>query len=435
MRYCARCTYPENAKPTILFDDEGVCSGCRVTEAKKQINWDEREVLLKELLEEYKAKAREAGQVYDCIIPVSGGKDSHIQVHTIKNVYGLNPLLVTYNHVFNTPLGVRNLRNLVKQYECDIIRFTSRADAVRRIDKYMLKRVGDITWHYHTGIFTFPFQVAVEKKIPLVIWGDHGLSELTGMFRLEDMPEFTTWVRKQYDMRGVEIEEIIEDTSNDITRQDVAPFIFPETDLMEEIGVRGIYLGNYIEWNHLKQIKFLTKEHDFKMASWKRDRTFSLFHKVDDHANDVHDYLKYLKFGYGRGTDHTAEEIRAGRMSREQAKKVIAEYDHVRPKSLDLYLEYLDMTEEEFDACVEDQRDPSIWEKVGGVWKTKHSIMTSDNLPEDVLEKARLPLLPEEDQTFGYNNRHFYYSENFEAMPAANDRFISEGDGKEFLML
>ena len=124
MEYCARCCYPKNAKPTIIFDDEGVCSGCRYHESREKIDWNERQKMLKEILKEHKAKAKEAGNPYDCIIPVSGGKDSHFQTHLMRKVFGLNPLLVTYNHAFNTQLGIRNLNNLVTKLGVDLIRFT-----------------------------------------------------------------------------------------------------------------------------------------------------------------------------------------------------------------------------------------------------------------------------------------------------------------------
>lgn len=437
MEYCARCVYPENAKPTILIDDDGICSGCRVHETKSKqenINWEEREKLLREILEEYKAKAREAGSIYDCIIPVSGGKDSTYQVYLVKEVYGLNPLLVTYNHIFNTQLGIRNLSNVVKQFNCDLIRFTAKPDSVRKIDRYMLKKVGDITWHYHTGIFTFPFQIAVKFKIPLMIWGEHGYSEMTGMFRLEDIPEFTKWCRQEYEMRGVEIDDLLADESSGITLQDVAPYLFPEDEEMESVGVRGIYIGNYIKWDHMAQTQFLMDKYGFKIASWKRERTFSLFHKLDDHANDVHDYLKYLKFGYGRGSDHSCHEIRNGTMTREEGIKLATEYDPVRPKSLDVYLDFLGMTEQEFEDSIEHMRDLDIWEKDGnGIWRTKDSVANHVNDPK--VEAARLPMVPEDERTFGKNNLHLYWSDKYRKPPQDADQYIARDSDNEFIIL
>src|ERR1700690_2465350 len=191
MQYCKRCCYPANEKPMIIFDDQGICSGCRYIEKRPAVDYTSREKIFRDMVEEYKSKAKERGNAYDCIIPVSGGKDSHFQTYLIKEVYGLNPLLVTYNHCFNTARGLRNLTNLVEKFECDLLRFTTNPGSARRIARYMLKKVGDITWHYHAGIKTFPIQAAVKYNIPLMIWGEMGFADLFGMYRHEDMLEFS----------------------------------------------------------------------------------------------------------------------------------------------------------------------------------------------------------------------------------------------------
>ena len=136
----------------------------------------------------------------------------------------------------------------------------------------MLKKIGDITWHYHTGIYTFPFQVAVEKNIPLILWGEHGNSEMTGMVSLEDMPEFTKWYRQEYVMRGMKVDELLNDPESGIDEKDIAPFLFPKAELLEDVGVRGIYLGTYINWEHLNIAKLMVEKYNFKMVSGRRER-------------------------------------------------------------------------------------------------------------------------------------------------------------------
>ena len=382
MRYCARCLYPQNSKPSIIFDEQGVCSGCRLIESRQNINWQEREQWLKTLLESYKGKG-----IYDCIIPVSGGKDSHYQTYIIKEIYKLNPLLVTYNHTFNTPLGIRNLRNLVKQFKCDLVRFTTSPESAKKMARYGLKRVGDITLHYHAGIMTFPIQEAVRRKIPLMIWGEEGYSELVGMHNQDDMVEFTKKKRQEHSMRGLEPEDILQDElaiKEGITQKDLAPFYYPSNDEIETIGVRGIYLSNYINWNAKKQTEYMIKNYGFETA-YSKDRTFNIYDKTDDiHASGTHDYLKYLKFGYGRCTDDASTEIRHGRMTREQGIKMVMKYDHVRPKDLDLFLEFAGMTEQEFENSIEHLRDPNIWGKTSGylssMGRIKPQWVTKDNI-------------------------------------------------------
>jgi N-acetyl sugar amidotransferase len=392
MRYCLRCCYPENAQPTIIFDEAGVCSGCRLLESRPTINWEERGRWLKELLEEYKAKARAANSPYDCIIPVSGGKDSTYQVYLMKKMYGMNPLLVTYNHLFNTKVGLRNLENMVRQFSCDLVRFSSNPDSVRKIARYMLEKVGDVTWHYHAGIMTFPIQMAVRYKIPLMIWGEEGFSELTGMFNQDDMVEFTKKKRQEHDMRGFEPEDLINDPDCPLERKDLAPFLYPSDAEIEALGLRGIYLSNFMPWNGKKHAEQMIKEYDFETAR-ERDRTFNVYDKVDDiHANGVHDYLKYLKFGYGRATDDASTEIRHGRMTREEGIDMVVKHDPVRPRDLDLLLEFVGITEAQFEGLVEHLRDGRIWQKdpASGKWRTKDHIGNHRNDPD--VDKHRLPI-------------------------------------------
>ena len=258
----------------------------------------------------------------------------------------------------------------------------------------MLRKVGDVTWHYHAGIMTFPIQTAVKYRIPLMIWGEEGFSELTGMFNQDDMVEFTKKKRQEHDMRGFEPEDLVNNPDCDLIPQDLAPFFYPLDEDLEEIDLRGIYLSNFIFWNAKKQTEMMIEKYGFETAQ-KRERTFNLYDKIEDiHANGVHDYLKYLKFGYGRATDDASTEIRQRRMTREEGIAMVMQYDHVRPSDLDLYLEFVEMTEEEFEAVIKDLRDPSIWEKGSdGQWRTTDNIGNHINDPG--VDEVRLPLEPD----------------------------------------
>jgi N-acetyl sugar amidotransferase len=392
MKYCQRCCYPENAQPSIIFDEQGVCSGCRVVESRPAIDWAERERWLVELLNEYKAKAKAARNPYDCIIPVSGGKDSHYQAYLMKVKYGMNPLFVTYNHLYNTKVGLRNLENMFRKFSCDLIRFSSNPDSARKISRYMLEKIGDVTWHYHAGIMTFPIQIAVKYKIPLMIWGEEGFSELTGMFNQDDMVEFTKKKRQEHDMRGFEPEDLLNQADSPFELRDLAPFFYPSDEEIEDVGLRGIYLSNYISWNAKAQCEQMIREYDFETAR-ERDRTFNIYDKLDDvHANGVHDYLKYLKFGYGRATDDASTEIRHGRITREEGIDLVVKHDSKRPRDLDLLLEFLGITEEHFEALVEPLRDERIWsvDPATGKWTPKDHIGNHRNDPG--VDAVRLPL-------------------------------------------
>ncbi len=413
MKYCNRCLYPENAKPTIIFDDQGICSGCRYHESRKKldVDWDQRQEMLREILKDAKVMAKQRGNTHDCIIPVSGGKDSHYQVWMLKEKFKMNPLLVTYNHGFNTPAGNRNLKNLVEKSGCDLIRYTAGKSSVKKIARYMLEKVGDLTWHYHAGIQTVPFQVAVEKNIPLIVWGEHGFAELTGVVSLEDFVEHTRWKRKEHDMRGLEPEDLIGKAG--ITMGDIAPYIFPSDEQLEEVEVKGIYLSNFVFWNAQAQARKMMEIWDFSPVSYKRDRTFNLHGKIEDHANDVHDYLKYLKFGYGRATDDASMEIRHGRMTREQGAKLVREYDAREPDTLKMYCEFIGITKNEFYKIVDPMRDQKIWEKdQRGVWKAKDAVWDDKQHQNMLIDDGRPQLVSSEEQTFSEQNRNMYYNPN-----------------------
>lgn len=410
MKYCARCLYPENARPTIIFDEEGVCSGCRYHESRSKqldINWEEREAIFVQILDEAKRMAKERGNSHDCIVPVSGGKDSHYQVWLLKEKYGMNPLLVTFNHAFNTAAGNRNLYNLVEKSGCDFVRYTAGLDSVRRISRYMLEMVGDLTWHYHAGITTYPFQVAVERNIPLIVWGEHGFAELTGIVSLEDFVEFTRWKRKEHDMRGYEPQDLV--GKNGISERDIAPYIYPSDEAIARVQVRGIYLSNFIQWDAKAQAEIMMKEWDFAPVTYQRERTFNLHSKIEDHANDVHDFLKYLKFGYGRATDDASMEIRHGRMTREEGVKMVELYDAREPSTLEIYCDFLGITKQQFYNIVEPMRDQRYWKKdQNDEWQPQDAVFLHEI--SEAEENARVARAPASDRTMSKENRRMYYN-------------------------
>jgi len=392
VRYCLRCCYPENTKPFIIFDEDGICSGCRTFEQRQKVNWEEKKLELKELLEFYKEKARKDGSPFDCIIPVSGGKDSHYQVYLLTQVYKMKPLLVAYNHAYNSKLGLRNLNNLVNQFGCDLLRYNTNPKTARKLSLYMLKKVGDITWHHHAGIFTFPFQTAVRYKIPLIIWGEHGMSHLFGMHNLDDKVEFSKKQRQEHQMRGFEPEDILNESDNkEITKNDLSPFFYPPDEEIASLGMRGIYVGNYIPWNQKEQAELMIKNYNFETFQTRED-TFNLHSSIDDFFEVTHNYCKYLKFGYGRCTDHASVEIRWQRMAREEGIEMIRKYEYLkRPQNLDIFLKFAGITEKQFLEYIEPLRDQSVWEKDSKEGWQMHDWI-GNHIWDKGVEDARLPL-------------------------------------------
>jgi len=407
MRYCTRCLYPANHPYGITFDEKGVCSGCRVHEEKEKINYEERLSILKDIVEKYRSKDNSN---YDCIIGVSGGKDSHFIVHIVKNVLELNPLLVTYNHQFNTPVGIRNLKNIVRKFDCDHIRFTQKPGIITKMAKISLKKMGDMCWHCHTGIATFPIQIAVKFNVPLIIWGDHGNQDMVGQFSHYDMVEWTKKIRQEHAMRGFTWKDFIGEEG--LKKSDLLTYIYPSDEQLESVGVRGIFLGNFINWNAKQQTELMIKKFGFESSV--QERSYNCYENVECwHCSGAHDYLKYLKYGFGRGTDHASYDIRFGRITREQGIEFVKQYDPKRPKDLDILLDYLGMTEEEFEDSIENMRDLDIWKKSdNGNWVLKDSV--ANHVKDDFVDEVRVTIhdnanyILTDRQDVSHNFEHIY---------------------------
>jgi N-acetyl sugar amidotransferase len=358
MEYCSRCLYTKNHPLNIYIDEEGICSGCRVHEEKDLLNWKERGEKLKMILEGYK---NSSGNNYDCIIPVSGARDSYYIVHTIKHVYGMNPLLVTYNKQYNTAIGVRNLANLRIQFDCDIMTLTVNPETVKKITKATMRKMGSIYWHCLAGQTVYPVQMAVKFKIPLIIWGAHQGVDQVGMFSHLDEVEMTRKYRKEHDLMGFEAEDLI-DEFDGITENDIVPFLYPDDKELEQVGVRGIYLNNYIRWDSKLQHEEMIKLYDYESAF--QTRTFDTYNDVDCwNYSDVHDYIKWIKHGYGKVVDHACREIRLNHMTREEGLEIMKKYTSIQPKNLPLFLNWIGMTENGFNYIIDQHRNPSIWKR------------------------------------------------------------------------
>jgi len=359
IEYCKKCVMPSSSAIPVEFDSDGVCSGCNTASQKDDIDWSRRGKQLQLLLNQYK---NTDGTNYDCIIPVSGGKDSYFQVHIIKNIFNMNPLLVTYNANNWTKTGYENLHNMRDAFGCDHIFFTPSVDLLKRMNRLGFLIMGDMNWHGHSGIFTYPFIVSVEKKIPIVVYGEHGFMDIGGMHSYSDYVEFTQRYRLEHCLRGYDWQDFIGHGGRDnIEEKELLGFKFPSDKRIKEIGVRGIFLSNYVEWSGNNNVE-IAKKYGFKENDEDFDRTYRKTSNLDDmHENGIHDYMKFIKFGYGRATDHTIKDIRDNIMSREEAIEIVRKLDSVKPKDLYRWLEYVGMTEDEFDKIADTFRDKRVW--------------------------------------------------------------------------
>lgn len=371
MQYCTRCLYPANHPLNVTFDAEGVCSGCRIHEEKDRVDWSARKQHLRELLGAY--RNRSAGG-FDCIVPVTGAQDSWFIVHTIRREFGLNPLLVSYNKHYNTRRGHRNLAYLRTLFDVDIYSQVIRPQLVKKITRETMRLRASMYWHILAGQTVWPVHVAVRYRIPLIIWGHHQGLDQVGMFSHLDNVEMTRKYRKDHDLMGLEAEDLT--AQSDLTEEDVQAFVYPHDKEISAVGVRGIYLGNYIRWDSKAQHEKMIASYGYESGT--QQRTFDLYNHVDcTHYSGVHDYIKFLKHGYSKVVDHATRELRFGRLTRTEAIALVRRYQDVYPADLPAFLQWIGMDEATFFQHVDRHRDPRVWENTASGWVLRHSVTDS----------------------------------------------------------
>ena len=331
----------------ITFDEMGICQACQSSEQKIHINWVEREQKLRSILNSAKENA---GDNYDCIIPISGGKDSIFQLHVLVKIYHMKPLAVTFSHNWFSKTGVYNLLNTLEKFNVDHIMFTPNRDLVNRIAKKSLQAIGDSCWLCHSGIGAFPLQIAVKFKIPLIIWGE-SIAESSGRasyfkpVRKFDHEYFTKVSAKK------KPEEMV---CEYLSKRDLYPFITPTAEECLKAGVWGLHLGDYIFWDEERQTEFVRDTYGW--AETEMEGTYKGYKSAECIMPGVHDFTCYLKRGFGRASFHASMDVRNGLLTREEGFRLANLHDPIRPEALDYYLKITGMSEEEFYQIINQKR-------------------------------------------------------------------------------
>jgi N-acetyl sugar amidotransferase len=361
---CRRCLYTTSHPLGLILDAEGICSGCRIHEEKDRLDWGARWKKLEDLVAPYRVAS---GKTYDCIVPVTGANDSYFIVQLVKERLGLNPLLVTYNKYFNTPLGIRNLAQLRIRFDCDILVQNVNPISVKKITRATLRQFGSIYWPCLAGQTVFPVQTAVRYQVPLILWGAHQGLEQVGMFSHEHEVEMTRRYRKDHDLMGREADDLLSifDTLNE---DDVWQYRYPDDADLHAVGVRGIYLGNYVRWDPKAQHEQMMATHGYKTARFAR--TFDCYDHVDCfNFMGLHDHLKQVKHGYSKVTDHACREIRHGRLTREQAQRLVVQHAKAPVPHVDKFCEWLGVDQRALNFIVDQHRNPAFWtQSAPGRW-------------------------------------------------------------------
>ncbi|KJY78449.1 pseudaminic acid biosynthesis protein PseA [Vibrio coralliilyticus] len=380
MKYCKKCIMPAT-RPEQVFTD-GICDACHSSVDKHhEIDWSDREREFRSILEKYRSKD---GSQYDCIIPVSGGKDSCYQAIAMRDKYGMNPLCVTHTPCELTPIGLKNL-NFLRDQGFDLIQVSGNRKYYKELVRIGFFKLGDCCWPEHIGIFTAPVRVAVNYNIPLLIWGENSQFEYGGPASKKGNNYLDRNWLEQFQMCGHRISDVVHDG---VDLNTIKTLIYPTDEEVNRVGVTGLFLGYFEKWDSQRNVDLCCDLGWNKNPDGPVEGAYNDFENLDcKWIGGLHDYMKFIKFGYGRATDQICIEIRAGRMTREEGIQALKESSEgtVPMKYIPDFLDYLNITEEEFFDNLDRFTNKMIFErdeKTGDLLKDSEGNLIRKFFPE-----------------------------------------------------
>ncbi len=355
MKICTNCVMPAT-KPDLHFDENGICDACQSQKSKNgEINWKQREEKFLNLIKQYKIHPD-----YDCIIGVSGGKDSTYQVIKILEL-GLNPLCICFEPTIPTEIGKKNLENL-NNLGVDLIHIKRNPVVYKKLAKEAFIRTGDNEWQNHLGIFTTIPKLAVNFNIPLIIWGESPQIEYGGPAASKTRNTLDRqWLEEFGGLLGNRISDMI--GVDGLSKKDLSLYMYASDEDIRRVGVTGLFLGYYFKWD-LREVVKKSQEYGFEVSDRPVETTYENFENLDCYSNHVHDYLKYVKYGFGRATDNACLDIRLGYITREEGVRLVNKYDGIPPKkAIKEYLKYSGFTQKEFNKIVDSYTNKRIFKR------------------------------------------------------------------------
>ena len=372
MKYCVKCVMP-STRPGITFDENGVCAACQSYENRKNVDYKKRWQELEALCNKYRGMNGPNG--YDCMIAVSGGKDSHFQTYIMKEKMGMNPLLVSVEDNFPmTKAGVHNLKNISEAFGCDLISMKPNIQAQKKIGKYTFEKYGKPTYFIDRYIYTYPLHMAVRFNTPLLVYGENIAYEYGGAGAIE------TYSSKDQINNGVgsgiPTKELLD---IGIDQKSLNFFEPPHQEDIDKLD--PIYLSYFLEWSSFDNYQIAKKYgfHDLT-HEWIRTHHIEQFDQVESPAYLIHPWMKYPKFGHASATDYGARMIRHGMLTRDEAIELVKKHDHdLDPRSVREFCQFFGYSEKEFWEIIDsnynqdifEKKNNSVWEIKNPIWKEK----------------------------------------------------------------
>jgi N-acetyl sugar amidotransferase len=359
MRYCGSCIIPDT-RPNLEIGADGVCNACRSSRERPSIDWAARERAFQEVVKNARARAK----TYDCLIPVSGGKDSTWQVVKCLEL-GLHPLAVTWKTPARTAVGAQNLANLV-QLGVDHIDYQVNPQVERKFMVEALIRYGSTAIPMHLGLFNIPLSLACRLEIPLVVWGENSAFEYGGAederrgFRMD-----SAWLRKYGVSHGTTAADWVSDR---LTRKELTPYFGPTDEELAAKAVSAVFLGYYFRWDPAESLR-VALSNGFRRRAEGPKTGYYDYADIDDDFLSIHHYLKWYKFGITRLFDNLSIEIRNGRMTRDEAIRIVRERGDQTPhEDIDAFCRFAQISRGRFFEIIETFRNPKIWVRENGRW-------------------------------------------------------------------
>lgn len=365
MRYCKKCLMPDT-RPGSIFTEDGVCQACLNYEERSRVDWTKRMEELKQLCDKY----RRHDGYYDCILPVSGGKDSHFLLHAIKKEMGMNPLLLTIGDPFTkTKAGLKNFRNLGEAFNCDHFLFYISPDFFRRVTRIAFEEWGEPLRFVEAAIHTVTLKTAVKLSVPLVVFGENSAYEYGNTAR--DTYSALEMILKIF--RSIDADYWLK---KGVSKKEINSIIPPTQEELDRARPEVLFMSYFTPWSSIEHLE-LARKYGFTDLSgeWKREGYIEDFEQIDSVAYLINLWLKYPKFGFQRTSDIVSRRVREGKIDLVEARRLIMENDHrLDGRVLKDFLDFTRYTEKEFWAIVEKFWNRDIFEKINGKWRLKKEI-------------------------------------------------------------
>ena len=332
-----------STRPRITFDDRGVCSACQWAEEKKTLDWDTRASQLSELLLNAKRTVESRGGQFDCLVPVSGGKDGSYVAYKLKSEFGMNPLTVTIKPPMSLALGEQNLQSFIDS-GYDHLSVSPNPVAMKKLNQYGLDKLGFPYYGWLISIHTAVARVAETMGINLIFYGEDGEVEYGGTSATKNNPTYSFDYQKQIYLEGGLGKAIDQAGLNESEK-----FWFTYPYNSETSDIKLAHWSYFENWDPYRNYLVAREHCGLKESDATNSGTFTNFAQNDQALYSLHAHLMYLKFGFGRANQDACIEIRRGAMAREQGVNLVKLYDGKYPEEFEEeYLDYFELSREKF---------------------------------------------------------------------------------------